>query len=146
MKQIYFFLLALITFYPSYSTTNEGTIEISITGAKSNKGQFIIGVYANDQGFRNEKPLKKVVVKKNANTIQMQVVQIHCSAGEYGISILDDENSDEQMNYNWIGVPTEGFGFSNYYHLGLSKPQFDKFKFTVRAQRTSNVQIKLRYL
>jgi uncharacterized protein (DUF2141 family) len=33
-------------------------------------------------------------------------------AGTYAVTVLHDENSDGKMDFNWIGMPTKGYGFS----------------------------------
>ena len=64
--------------------------------------------------------------------------------GNYGIAILDDENSNQKMDYGWV-LPKEGFGFSDYYHTGMSHPKFESFDFVLKNE-DKTVQIKLRYL
>ena len=50
------------------------------------------------------------------------------------------------MEYNFLGMPKEGFGFSDYYHTGLSKPSFDKFNFVLARGQSKYVKIKVRYI
>jgi uncharacterized protein (DUF2141 family) len=50
------------------------------------------------------------------------------------------------MEYNFIGIPKEGFGFSDYYHSGLTKPKFDAFKFTLEKEKKKKITIKVRYM
>lgn len=57
----------------------------------------------------------------------------------------DDENNDKEMNFNWMDMPQEGFGFSGYYHSGLSRPEFSDFSFTL-TRNTKVVKSKFRYL
>ena len=70
---------------------------------------------------------------------------MNLDSGTYGISVLDDENVNNRMDYNFIGIPKEGFGFSNYFHTGLSKPHFDKFKFEIKKGKVALIDIRLRY-
>ncbi|MCC6370579.1 MAG: DUF2141 domain-containing protein, partial [Bacteroidia bacterium] len=64
--------------------------------------------------------------------------------GVYGIAILDDENTNEKMDYGWF-LPKEGFGFSDYYHSNMSHPKFESFDFVLKKE-AKKVEIKLRYL
>ncbi|MDD4150792.1 MAG: DUF2141 domain-containing protein, partial [Bacteroidales bacterium] len=74
----------------------------------------------------------------------INVSYIDIKPGQYGIALLDDENNDKQMNYSFF-IPTEGFGFSNYYATGLSKPSFDKFCFDF-GKKDKTIVIKVRYI
>ncbi len=58
--------------------------------------------------------------------------------------LLDDENADGEMEYSWIGLPREGYGFSNYYHTGLIKPSFYDFDF-ILGKKNKFVQVKMKY-
>ena len=59
--------------------------------------------------------------------------------------MLDDENNDTEMEYNWVGIPQEGFGFSDYYHTGLSRPVLADFDF-VLGEEGKAVTMKIRYM
>lgn len=42
-------------------------------------------------------------------------------------------------------LPNEGFGFSNYYHKGMSQPSFNQFDFYLKKE-TKEIEIKIRYM
>lgn len=66
--------------------------------------------------------------------------------GTYGFTLIDDENHNGDIDYNWIGLPKEGFGFSDYYHNGMVKPHFDTFKFQLKAGEEKKITPKIRYI
>jgi uncharacterized protein (DUF2141 family) len=55
---------------------------------------------------------------------QATVVWEHLPAGDYGVAVIHDENSNARLDRNFIGIPKEGFGFANNPHVGLSAPPF----------------------
>jgi uncharacterized protein (DUF2141 family) len=64
--------------------------------------------------------------------------------GQYAIAILHDEDGDGQMDRDWIGVPQEGYGFSNDAAVVLSAPGFGSAAFQhERADLT--IPIRVRY-
>ena len=69
---------------------------------------------------------------------------VELPSGTYGIAVLDDENSNDKMDYALM-MPKEGFGFSNFYLTGLSKPKFEQFKFGV-SDASFSVVIKMKYM
>lgn len=44
--------------------------------------------------------------------------------GDYGVVTIHDENGNQKLDRNLIGIPKEGFGFANNPHVGLSAPPF----------------------
>ena len=50
------------------------------------------------------------------------------------------------MDYNFLGIPKEGFGFSNYYHTGLTKPKLNSFAFEVLENKNTKVEVKMKYM
>lgn len=121
-------------------------IEVLITGIRSEKGQIVVGIFKNNETFQAEKPfVSKKFEKKNISKGEM-TVSFNLETGIYGLSLLDDEDKNNLMNYNFLGMPEEGFGFSNYYFSGFIKPDFDSFKFEVKNNKKQKIIIKIRYL
>lgn len=54
------------------------------------------------------------------------------------------KNNNGEMDFGLM-LPKEGFGFSNYIHSGLSRPDFEDFQFTVGTQSTK-VKIQTKYM
>ena len=137
-----FFILAI-----SFAIVPENkTIDITITNIRNSQGDIRIGLCKDDENFQKEKSFKVVPFKKQNLVNGTLHVKIELEPGTYGMSLLDDENSNTKMDYNFIGMPKEGFGFSNYYHTGFTKPHFDDFKFTHQKNSKTNVVIKIRYI
>ena len=44
--------------------------------------------------------------------------------GTYALVVAHDENMNGKLDTDWIGVPTEGYGFSNDVKVWLSVPPF----------------------
>ena len=44
--------------------------------------------------------------------------------GEYGVVTIHDENKNQKLDRNFVGVPKEGFGFANNPRVRLSAPPF----------------------
>lgn len=131
----------LILFSREISAQNSSTkICIEISDVRSSKGTLRLGVFINEKEFEDETPLLKMDISKAGMVNGKLTSYINLPKGKYGISILDDENNNTKMDYNFIGIPKEGFGFSNYYHSGFSKPKLSLFVFNV-----DNTELKLKF-
>jgi len=122
------------------------TITVIIKDIKTPKGQILMGIYKDDVSFDKEIPYKKVQAFKTKISNGRLEVEVKLEPGKYGISLMDDENFNGKMDYNFIGIPKEGFGFSNYYHTGLSKPKMNSFEFEVPQTSTFKIEVPMRYM
>jgi uncharacterized protein (DUF2141 family) len=123
---------------------NDNNVRIVIEGVQSKKGKIVLAVFKDQEGFKTRKPIK--IIALNKSKLEGNEIEFSLDKGVYGISILDDENENNKMDYTFFGIPKEGFGFSNYYHEGLSKPHFDKFKFEINNQTLNVIEVRLRYM
>ena len=123
---------------------NAQTLTVEITNIRNNKGEIVLAVFDDNDSFRKEEAsFEKSYHKSDIKTGKM-TVEIHLDRGTYGITILDDENNDGEMEYNIIGLPKEGYGFSNFYHRGMSRPDLEDFDFSI-GEKDKTVQVKLKY-
>lgn len=126
---------------------NAQTIDVTFTNLESSKGQIVMGLYQDQATWEKEKPALTKFFPKGANVSGSTLkVTLNLTPGTWALSMLDDTNEDYKMNYNWLGLPKEGFGFSNIYHTGWSKPKFKDFSVTLAAGQRISVTIKVRYL
>ena len=138
-RNIILFFLLIVTLL-----INAQTLTIEITNIRDNNGIIVLAVFKDKDSFRKEEAfLIESYHKRCLNTGEM-TVKIQIEQGIYGITILDDENYDNEMEYNLIGFPKEGYGFSNFYHRGISKPNFEDFDFVV-GEEDIIVQVKMKY-
>ena len=121
------------------------TLHIQVTGIRNASGNIRLAFYSDSKSFDDEKPLFiRTVPKKEIVKESMKISYSDLKPGVYGIAILDDENANEKMDYGWV-LPKEGFGFSDYYHTGMTRPHFDKFDFVLKNE-IKTVEIKVRYM
>ena len=123
------------------------TIYLEVTNLKNNKGYILVCIFEDNETFKKEeegtfewKKFPKTSMKNGK-----MLVKFTLEPGTYGLTLVDDVNGNNDMDYNFFGLPKEGFGFSNYYHSGMTKPHFDKFSFKVANQEV-RLQTKMRYL
>ncbi|WP_070137950.1 DUF2141 domain-containing protein [Crocinitomix algicola] len=138
-------LLLLLGLTSIFTIGQAATLKIAIKNIRSSKGRVSIGLYKNDDAFQNDRPMKKIKISKSALKGGKLSYSLDLPAGTYGLALLDDENSNDEMDSNFIGIPNEGYGFSNYVHSGMFKPSFSDFKFTVKDGVINSVTIAVDY-
>lgn len=135
-------LLLLSSFKPSSETTY--SVSITIKKIRNTKGTIQIQVYRDQTSFAAENPYKVYrVSKKNVSNGIMTYTITGLPKDTYGLALLDDENSNKEMDYSFL-MPKEGFGFSDYYHTSWSRPKFEDFKFYLNSDK--KVTMTVRYV
>jgi uncharacterized protein (DUF2141 family) len=120
------------------------TLTVQIPNIRNNNGWIQLQIYKDQKSFKAETPWKQThISKKDLKSGGLIYRLSGFSEGTYGLALLDDENKNTKMDYKWL-MPTEGFGFSDYYHTGWSRPIFDDFKFHLKSDK--KVVMKIRYL
>ncbi|MBK25174.1 MAG: hypothetical protein CME70_14365 [Halobacteriovorax sp.] len=61
------------------------------------------------------------------------------------MAVYHDKNSDFELNTNGLGIPKEGFGFSNNPRILFGAPKFKKAKFKLKASENKKMLIKLKH-
>ena len=131
-------------------------LEVEIAGLRSDSGVIMLGLYDNPEAFEKaldfyEKPdgfvrdrgrLLGAAIRLDTGI--RKTVLGGLEPGRYAVILFHDENQDGKLDKNVIGVPTEGFGFSNNASGLLSAPDFADALVTLGADRT-RIQIDLRY-
>lgn len=128
------------------STAQEQEVEVTIYNIEGSKGKIKMGIFKNNETFQDKNAWQNKVFSKTKMKDGAIKVVLKLEPGTYGISLLDDENGNNKMDFNMIHIPKEGFGFSDYYHTGLSMPEFDDFDFEVKANTTTKVKVKMKYM
>ncbi|MDP4798318.1 MAG: DUF2141 domain-containing protein [Crocinitomicaceae bacterium] len=150
MKRFVFALLLMCLVFVNASfvnvvpSENGHTLIVQIGNIRNSKGTIQLQLYKNQATYSKETPWKEYYVSKDDLNNKKLVYRITgLESGIYGVAILDDEDKDKKMKFSWM-IPDEGFGFSDYYHVGMSRPKFDDFKFNLTGDKT--VKVIIRYM
>lgn len=105
-----------------------GVITIHVTGLRNNKGVVVCTLCSSPEGYpndcKNQETVKAPIASQKA-----ACVFPHKAPGDYAATIFHDEDSDGKFKRNFLGIPKEGFGFSNNYRPTVRAPTWDEGKF-----------------
>lgn len=130
----------LFIFFASHVQAQE--VQVQVKGIRSAKGNAIIQVFKDQQSYSEEQPYKVFSFDKKALTQGNLSLKLSLEPGIYGITLIDDENANGKIDKNLIGMPKEGFGFSNFFMEKLKKPTFDDFKFELKSNPEISIRVK----
>ncbi len=137
MKKIIFSIALL------YSYLFAADINIEVKNLKNTVGKVSIGLYNKSENFTIvSKVYKGVHLNIGSHTLSYTFKEI--PNGIYAVSVFHDENSNNKLDKNFLGIPKEGYGFSNNAKATLLAPSFNDAKFKLSTQ-TVNLNIKMEY-
>jgi uncharacterized protein (DUF2141 family) len=130
-------ILVLILFIFSFSGFISGqlNLEIKITELKSDSGLVMMQLFD-----ENEKVIGQAsgTIKENKSSITFKDLK----PGKYAFRFFHDENLSGNMETTSLGIPIEGYGFSNNaYGLFGPKP-FKEWLFEIREDKKLEVKTK----
>jgi uncharacterized protein (DUF2141 family) len=105
------------------------TLTVDIEQLRNNNGKLLLELN-ND---------KEEVIKGFSETItdgKCILVIKELKPGKYAFKYFHDENNDEKINTNFMGIPKEGYGFSNNAKGTFGPPSFDKMLFEITKSDT----------
>ena len=122
-------LAAALFFPPTASAEGKATLTVTVTNIAEHKGALMIAVY-DKAGYDADKQVAAGMVPVTADTV---TTTFELPAGQYGIKMFHDVDSDGKMGTNPFGMPIEPFAFSNNAPAQFGPAKWDAAAFQVAA-------------
>lgn len=117
------------------------TVEVSVTGLRSTKGQLLVCLTTKASAFP-DCSRDKGSVRMAVKAVDAARFDIHAPAnGTYAIAVVHDENGNNKMD-KAIFLPKEGFGFSRNPAIAMGPPSFKSASFTVAGDMHQSIKMK----
>ena len=115
--------------------------------AHSSLGKVFCAVWRGPNGYPTKRKLAAYEgvdrrLRANRGVIEIDKVE----PGEYAIACFHDENANNDLDTNFLGIPIEGTGASNDAHGFMGPPSYKDARFTVGPSGTRRVSVPMRYL
>lgn len=118
-------------------------IAVTVKNVRSNKGEVAITVYPGDSKLFLAPHAKLTRVRLPAAPVVHACMDVP-KAGDYAVAVYHDENGDHHFNRTLVGLPAEGYGFSNDAPAVAGLPTYNASKFMVR-EGINPLTITMRY-
>ncbi len=119
-------------------------LQVTVTNARTAKGEMAITVYGDRPAAFLARDGKLARQRLPITGPETQACFAFSAPGDYAIAVYHDENADHDFNRSVIGLPTEGFGFSNDAPTAIGLPRFEEARFPLPSGQ-SRIAIRLRY-
>lgn len=118
-----------------------GTLEIEITDIRSTEGQLMVAVHGSAEGWDGKAP--PVAAQLHAPTGDSAVLSFEGLApGSYAVQVMHDQNGNGELDSNFMGMPIEGYGFSNNPEV-MRKATFEEARIEL-VEGGTRIQLRLR--
>ena len=109
-------------------------VEVTISGIRNGKGRIMYQLL--DE--------KEKVVDQQIGTIKddtCRLVSVNLLPGRYCVRYYHDENENMKMDTGPMGIPKEGYGFSNNAKGRLGPPSFEKCLLDLKEPASLSLRI-----
>lgn len=117
---------------------------VTVTNVRASEGLIAVTLYADDSSrfLARRGSLYVGRVPARAGTTR---VCIHVPApGVYGLAVYHDANADRRFDRSFVGLPAEGYGFSNNAPTLFGLPRFSAVRLSV-PRDGFQTGVRLRY-
>jgi uncharacterized protein (DUF2141 family) len=113
-------------------------IHVKILNIRNSTGTVACALFESPDGF----PTDYLRVATNVAVMKIRKDQARCDfedipPGTYAMAVVHDENMNGKLDTNWLGIPTEGYGFSKDAKGVMGPPSFSAASFPYDGQNLS---------
>ena len=137
MKKTICLISMLIIGY--YAFSQQYKLIVKVEGLKSTTGNLVVGVYQSSPDFLKKEFTSATIPVESRN---QQFTLSGMPGGSYAIAIYHDENEDGKLTANFMGLPKEGYAFSNNARGLVGPPDFNKAAIKLYGDRKITIIMK----
>ncbi len=107
------------------------SLNVAIAGLKNSQGQVRFSLFNSAQGFPGGGEQAIAKGSTSAADATPTFTFENLQPGQYAVAVFHDVNGDGVLNRGLMGIPREGFGFSQNPKLLMGAPSFKRAAITV---------------
>ena len=120
--------------------TAAAALTVTVTNVATEDGQVRIAVYDEETWLDTERRVAREFVAPLSATVS---ATFELPPGTYAVAVLHDVNGNGRMDYGFMRMPKEPYGFSNGVVPRFGPPKFDDSAFAI-ADDDVDITIELR--
>ncbi|MCR4291512.1 MAG: DUF2141 domain-containing protein [Candidatus Kuenenia sp.] len=133
VRCVAWFAVLVFVFFPVYAFAQESCpgMHVKILNIRNSTGSVACALFESPDGF----PTEYLRCATNVMVIKIREMEarfnfLHIPPGTYALVAVHDENINGKLDTNWLGIPKEGYGFSNDAKGVLGAPSFSAAGFS----------------
>jgi uncharacterized protein (DUF2141 family) len=108
------------------------TVEVHVSGVAAGKGKVNVAVCDRERFLKQCLYSGSAPAREGDNVIRIAGVP----AGSWAVLAYQDENSNDELDRNFVGIPKENYGFSRDARSKFGPPGFDDAAVEVNGETT----------
>ena len=129
------YMYAQPTVHSDHSKT--GTLLVLVKGLKNTEGSLRVALFNSSEQFMGDVVYEGTVLKISGGEMLVKFVDI--PFGDYAIAVIHDVDDDGHLDKNILGIPTEGYGFSNHAMGKYGPPEWIQASFFMDQQSEARI-------
>jgi len=115
-------------------------LTLTLDNIEVERGKLMVALYQGEKSYQaSDSPIASLMKPVTASSHSLIFTDL--TMGEYAIKVFHDENSNGVLDTNILGIPSEGYGFSN--NGGTFGPaSFDEAKISVTSDTAITIHIR----
>ena len=99
------------------------SLSVEVIGVKNSQGNINIAIYNSSEDFlKFDKVYKTDSIEAQSGITKILIEDL--PIGSYALAIFHDENGNDELDTNWLGIPREAVGFSKAKMKTFGPPSF----------------------
>ncbi len=145
MKSLLITSLVLLSFQfllaQNDQTEKTGNLTVVITGFENNDGEVLLALADSRDNYESKSnPFigLKIIIENRKAVFVIEDLPY----GKYAAKVFHDENTNSELDTNFLGIPTEDYGFSNNVRGTFGPADYDDAKFLFeQTEMTMNISV-----
>jgi len=108
--------------------TKFGKFLLTVSGFDSDDGKAMIALFNSEESYSETGERFKFVAAEIIDSKAEWLIE-GLAFGEYAIKLYHDENGNQKMDRNMLGIPSEDYGFSNNATGSFGPADYEDAKF-----------------
>ena len=121
------------------------SIEVTVENVRSSKGLITAVLYGDDPDTFLKRGARLDRIRVDAQEGETVLCLKAPATGRYTVALYHDENGNKEFDRNFLGIPSEGYGFSNNPGFRFGKPEQEETLVTIQDPLTA-LRISVLYL
>jgi uncharacterized protein (DUF2141 family) len=133
-------ILKLLLFFLPVAGLAQNELIVQVQGVRSSLGNINVAVYNKADGFLK---FEGVYISDSTQAIagRTQIRITNLPSGEYALAVFHDQNGNNVLDTNWLGIPKEPVGFSNARMKTFGPPSFKECSFRLSSNQAVQVSL-----
>jgi uncharacterized protein (DUF2141 family) len=116
------------------------SITVVVENVAAAEGKLMLQIMRGESEFAGtEDPVAAIMARAQAGEMRFSLGEL--PAGDYAVRVMHDRNGNEELDTNFVGMPTEPWAFSNNASGNFGPPGWEDAKFSLQADTVQSIRL-----